>query len=316
MDDPFFQFSLGDLKSVHLQWEIKRRALWSVIASRPELRSGISDLQWLQTRVFCWCPHPFKRRRNTQFTDGVEHSPETHPGWLTDEGTHTIDADAGDDESSEVRTMVRSARGLPSSLHVGPTVLLLRHGPVFLAAVSKTLVAAVIQCMPNHPLHPAYMEHAKDARDRLAHVPREQGKGFEELRGIRFELPTHRTLAATDRGVRLRRFAQYSSDERMQLYRRVHGADCQVPAGNKPASQQQDPSNGCRIAPMLPTSGTYVLFSPHNLAMGQRFSGDANVAGIVTGKTKVGPIWEYRVTGFRASQEAPNPVSTHSNLPK
>lgn len=303
MEDPFFQLSLGELESAHLQWERKRRIFWSAIAARPELANGVSNLPWLGTRVFRERSHPFKRRRKAQCTDGVERSPETHPGWLTDEGTHSLDASTEDGEAHEAGR-IRAARGQPLSLHVGPTVLSLSHGHRFFAAVSKTLAMAAVQCMPNHPMHSAYMEHAKDARDRLARVPRERGEGFEEPRGIRLELFTRRTHPTTVHGVRLRCFTPYAPNQRIELYRRVYGADCQIPTTIRQpaAARRQRPPD----APILPTSGTYVLFSWDDLAVGQHFNGRGPVTGIVTGKAKASALWEYRVSGFRRPQNEPD----------
>jgi hypothetical protein len=215
MEDPF-HLSFGELENVHLQWERKRHVFWSAIATRAELANGVSNLPFLQTRAFPGRPHPFKRRRTAQCTDGVEHSPETHPGWITDERTRNLDAGGEDGEAPEFGRS-RPGREQPLSLHVGPTVLSFSHGHRFFAAVSKTLVMTAVQCMPSHPMHSAYMEHAKDARERLACVTRERGPGYDELRGVRSQLPTRRTLGAIDRRVPLCFFFPSTPDERAEL---------------------------------------------------------------------------------------------------
>jgi len=314
MENPFFHLSLEELESGYLRWRSKRQLFWSGIAARPALKNGATKLPWITTRVLSGPTHRFKRRRKPQCTDGVEHSPETHPGWLTDEGTHSLDDNSEDSEVPKTGRL-EAARGQPLSLHVGPTVLMLSHGYRFLAAFAETLAATAAQCMVSHPLHLAYMEHAKDARDRLAHIPRERGEGFEEVRGIRVERPARRTHHVTGQRVRLRCFRPCTPDERLELYRRVYGVDCQIPSGDrppagpKPPSRSHTPSNGHQIGPILPISGTYVLYSRDNLAMGQHFSGRGPIIGTVTGKAKAASLWEYRVSGFRRPQNEPDAAS-------
>jgi len=241
MENPFFHLSLEELESGYLRWRSKRQLFWSGIAARPALKNGATKLPWITTRVLSGPTHRFKRRRKPQCTDGVEHSPETHPGWLTDEGTHSLDDNSEDSEVPKTGRL-EAARGQPLSLHVGPTVLMLSHGYRFLAAFAETLAATAAQCMVSHPLHLAYMEHAKDARDRLAHIPRERGEGFEEVRGIRVERPARRTHHVTGQRVRLRCFRPCTPDERLELYRRVYGVDCQIPSGDRPPAGPKPPS--------------------------------------------------------------------------
>jgi hypothetical protein len=231
MEQSCSHLSVEELESGYLRWRSRRQVFWSEIAARPALTNGATNLPWIATRVLNGRTHPFKRRRKAQCADGVEHSPETHPGWLTDEGTHSLDANTKNGEAPE-GGRIGAAQGQPLSLHVGATILLLCHGHRFLAAVSRTLAAVATQCMPSHPMHSAYMEHANDARDRLAHIPRERGKGFDEARGIRVETPARRTHPVTGQHVRLRCFKPYTHDERLELYRRVYGGDCQIPAGD------------------------------------------------------------------------------------
>jgi hypothetical protein len=236
MEDPFSGLRLEDLEDAHLQWQKERR---SAVAYRAGL---VGDIRNFPIRVFPGRLHPFKRRKKQSCTDGVEHAPETHPGWLTDEGTHSIEA--GDEDGGVPEFGWRKAAGEQAlSLHVGPMILSFSNGDRFFRAVSKTLAITAVQCMPTHAMHLAYMEHAKDARDRLARVPRERGRGFEELRGVRVELPTR--LKPPSGHVRrpFCAFRPYSRDERLELYRRIYGDGYQMPEDNcQPTGSQ--PSEG------------------------------------------------------------------------
>jgi hypothetical protein len=178
MADPFFQLSLAELEGNHFQWEKKRHVFWSSIATRPELANGIGNLRWLETRVFCERTHPFQRRRKAQSTDGVAHRPETHPGWIADVGTANVDTDTEDGEAREFRRC-EPAQGQPLSLHLGATVLIFSHGRSFFEAVSRTLAFTCIQCMPNHPMHSAYMEQMR--RTREADLPAWRGSAGRGL---------------------------------------------------------------------------------------------------------------------------------------
>jgi hypothetical protein len=297
MDGALVRLNLVELENSHVQWERKRRVFWSALAVRPALANGVSNLPFFETRVLRGRAHPFKRARK-QHTDGVEHSPETHPGWIVDEDAHDLEPNAEDGEALEGRR-IEAARQRPLSLHVGPTILTWKYGHTFFAEVSKTLAFASAQCMPSHPMHRAYMEHAKDSRERLARVPRELGEGFDELRRIRFKSPPSHAYPTVDNNPPRRCFRQFRPDECADLYRRVCRVARQVAVGDTSTNGLGPSANGHRIAAIPPKSGTYVMFSRDDFAVGQPFCGHGSVTGTVTGKVKAGAVWEYRVSGFR-----------------
>lgn len=290
--------SLAELETDYLQWLKGHRASWATISKRAALAEGTNAPGWLVICVHRGRMHSWRRARQTQCVHGVEHRPETHPGWITSESSRGFDSEGQDSEPTELERG-EVARECPLSLHVGPPVLGWLYGRMLFASLCKVLAFPAFQCMPSHPMHSAYMEQAKDSRDRLARVPRERGIVHEELRGVRFEPPPRRPDCTLSRRVRLSFFCPYTPAERTELYRRLYGADCQVPMTVQQSSLREHVVKGQQTGPALTSFGNYVLFSNRDLAVGQIFNGHGSVNGRITGKAAVGGFWEYRISGFR-----------------
>lgn len=94
-------------------------------------------------------------------------------------------------EASALEGLARSMRVFRGHVHRRQEKRRIVHAPrVGYPGVPSGREATVIQCMPSHPMHSAYVARAKEARDRLALEPREFGRGtWEEPRGIRWKPP-------------------------------------------------------------------------------------------------------------------------------
>jgi hypothetical protein len=131
------------------------------------------------------------------------------------------------------------------------------------AGVPARRAVAFIQCMPTHPMHSGYAMHAKESRDRLAAEPREYGRGqWEEPRGIRV-IPSPRIYEPKTKKTKV----------------------------NNPRARGYKPS-------ATYVSGTYVIYSATEYAVGEQFNNGAMI-GIVTGRFRTRRLWEYRVLGKR-----------------
>jgi hypothetical protein len=256
-------------------------------------------------RVFPARPHAYTGKRHF-YT-------EKHPGDYALGTERTF----GREDSASVTDVDLDRMGpdpaSAASLHVGATALAFHLDHTFFDEVAKTLALGVVQCMPSHPKHAAYIARTRQLRERIADTQKNELSrrplpvvsvgsrnlpSFPAARSVvlegwvaspTIELPPDEldSILTDQRARKVRPFATqasrirclrpYNQDERIALYRNVWGL-YEAPPATALQPQSAVKSSLAPAADDIGSSGpsicaTRVVYSQDDLATGERFTG-------------------------------------------